>query len=148
MQNEIIAMLKRHEGLKLFPYKCSKNFLTLGVGRNLETNGITEEEANYLLFNDIKRVKEQLKKNFGVYRTFPKRARLVCIDMAFQMGIKGFMSFRNTRELMVLGKWVDASEELLRSKYAILDTPNRALYNSRQLALCQNDKKNQRTAPK
>ena len=39
---------------------------------------------------------------------------------------------------MELGKWVDASEEVLRSKYAI-QTPNRALYNSRQLALCGQD---------
>ena len=86
----------------------------------------------------LSRVQDQLTKNWGVWRTFPEKARLVCIDMCFQMGISGFMSFRETRKLMELGKWLEASEEVLRSRYAI-QTPNRALYNSRQLALCKKD---------
>jgi len=147
--DKVVDMLKRHEGLRTFPYNCSQGFLTCGVGRNLDANGISEEEAHYLLYNDIKKVQEELTKNWGVWRTLPERARLVCIDMTFQMGINGFMGFRNTRKLMQEGKWVEASEELLRSRYAEIQTPNRALYNSRQLALCQiNDKENQRTAPK
>ena len=89
-----------------------------------------------MLGNDIKRVQKELDKSWGVWRTFPEKVRMVCIDMCFQMGITGFMKFRQTRELMELGNWLEASEELLRSKYAI-QTPNRALYNSRQIALCQ-----------
>jgi lysozyme len=136
--DKVVEMLKRHEGLRTFPYNCSEGFLTLGIGRNLDANGISEEEAHYLLYNDINKVQKELTKNWGVWRTFPERARMVCIDMAFQMGITGFMSFRETRKLMELGKWLEASEELLRSRYAV-QTPNRALYNSRQLALCNID---------
>ena len=135
-QDKIKDMLVRHEGLRLHAYKCSEGFLTLGVGRNLDANGISEDEAIYLLGNDIKRVQKELDKSWGVWRTFPEKVRMVCIDMCFQMGITGFMKFRQTRELMELGNWLEASEELLRSKYAI-QTPNRALYNSRQIALCQ-----------
>ena len=138
MLDKIVEMLRRHEGLRLHPYHCSENKLTLGIGRNIEDRGITEDEALFLLNNDIKLVQEELTKNWGVWRTFPEKARMVCIDMTFQMGITGFMSFRETRQLMELGKWVDASEEVLRSKYAI-QTPSRALYNSRQLALCGQD---------
>ena len=136
--DKVVDMLKRHEGLRTFPYNCSEGFLTLGIGRNLDANGISEEEAHYLLYNDIKKVQEELTKNWGVWRTFPEKARMVCIDMAFQMGIAGFMSFTETRKLMELGKWLEASEEVLRSRYAV-QTPNRALYNSRQLALCNID---------
>ena len=135
-QDKIKDMLVRHEGLRLHAYKCSEGFLTLGVGRNLDANGISEDEAMYMLDNDIKRVTKNLENVWGVYRTFPEKARMVCIDMSFQMGISGFMNFRPTRELMEMGSWLEASEELLRSKYAI-QTPSRALYNSRQLALCQ-----------
>ena len=137
-QDKVVDMLKRHEGLKIFPYHCSKNKLTLGIGRNLEDKGISKDEAYYLLNNDIKQVQEQLTKNWGLWRTLPEKARLVWIDMCFQMGITGFMSFKETRKLMELGKWLEASEEVLRSRYAI-QTPNRALYNSRQLALCKKD---------
>jgi len=147
--DRVVEMLRRHEGLRTFPYNCSEGFLTLGIGRNLDANGISEAEAHYLLYNDIKKVQEELTANWGVWRTFPERVRLVCIDMTFQMGITGFMSFRKTRKLMEQGKWLEASEELLRSRYAEVQTPNRALYNSRQLALCHNnDKENQRTASK
>jgi lysozyme len=34
-----------HEGLRLKPYRCSSNKLTIGIGRNIEDVGITEEEA-------------------------------------------------------------------------------------------------------
>ncbi len=136
--DRIVEMLKRHEGLRLNPYHCSANKLTIGIGRNLEDRGITESEAFYLLHGDINLVQEELTKNWGVWRTFPEKARLVCIDMTFQMGITGFMKFKETRKLMELGKWLEASEEVLRSRYGI-QTPNRALYNSRQLALCNKD---------
>ena len=66
--HEAIERLIVHEGLRLKPYKCPAGYLTIGVGRNVETNPITEEEkkvvgdwergitengAKYLLKNDI-----------------------------------------------------------------------------------------------
>lgn len=136
---EIKDMLIKHEGLVCNTYKCSEGKLTIGVGRNLEANGISEDEALYMLDNDIERVKESLDKSFKMWRCMPKRARMVCIDMTFQMGITGFLGFRKTIALMQMGMWLEASEEVLDSKYAI-QTPNRAAFNSRQLALCHGEK--------
>jgi len=146
---EVKQMLVRHEGVVCHVYKCTaeppRN--TIGCGRNLDDNGISEEEAMYLLDNDIKRVKEELNMNFGAWRTMPEKARMVCIDMTFQMGITGFMKFRKTRQLMELGMWLEASEEILDSKYN-LQTPSRCAYNSRQLALCGQNGKDKRRASK
>jgi len=136
-RDKIKDMLVRHEGLRLHAYKCSEGYLTLGVGRNLDANGISEDEAMYILDNDIKRVQEELDRSWGSWRTFPEKARMVCIDMCFQLGISGFMGFRRTRALMEMGMWLEASEEMLDSLWARVQTPNRALYNSRQIALCQ-----------
>ncbi len=140
--DKIKEMLVKHEGLSCNLYKCTANppRNTIGVGRNLDDNGISEDEAMYLLDNDIKRVIESLDKHWHVWRSFPEKAQLVCIDCTFQMGITGWMAFRHTRALMEMECWLEASEEILRSKYAT-QTPNRAAYNSRQLALCQNAKK-------
>ena len=146
-QEEIKQMLIKHEGMVCSPYKCSEGFLTLGVGRNLDANGISEDEAMYLLDNDIKRVIESLNKNWGAWMTQPSNARMVSIDCTFQMGITGWMAFRHTRALMEMGCWLEASEEILRSKYAI-QTPSRAAYNSRQLALCGQDGKDIRRPSK
>ena len=140
MYDEVKEMLIRHEGTMCTLYQCTEDKWTIGVGRNLSDRGITEDEAMYLLDNDIKRVMNQLDEYWTVWRSFEKRGQMVCLDMCFQMGIQGFMGFRRTRALMEMGMWLEASEELLDSKYAI-QTANRANYNSRQLALCGKDGK-------
>ena len=45
----IEEQLLLHEGLRLKPYRCTSNKLTIGVGRNLEDKGISKEEAMRLL---------------------------------------------------------------------------------------------------
>jgi len=45
----IRKLLEFEEGLKLKPYKCPAGKLTIGIGRNLEDRGITEQEAQMLL---------------------------------------------------------------------------------------------------
>ena len=147
MYDNIKEMLIKNEGLVLQVYKDSLGYDTIGVGRCLDKNGISEDEAMYLLENDINRVVANLDKMWEVWRSFPVAAQEVCVDMAFQMGITGFMNFRQTRALMEMGCWLEASEEVLRSKYAV-QTPNRAARNSRKLALCQNAKKNIRPTSK
>lgn len=46
-------MLIRHDGLRLKPYRDTRNKLTIGVGRNLDDVGITREEALMLPNNEI-----------------------------------------------------------------------------------------------
>lgn len=58
--NSIEDQLILHERLKLKPYRCSAGKLTIGVGRNLEDKGISEEEALFLLRNDIAEAELQL----------------------------------------------------------------------------------------
>lgn len=140
MYDKVKEMLIRHEGTMCTLYQCTEDKWTIGVGRNLTDRGITEDESMYLLDNDIKRVMNQLDEYWTIWRSFPEKGQMVCLDMCFQMGIKGFMGFRRTRALMEMGMWLEASEELLDSKYAI-QTSNRANYNSRQLALCGKDGK-------
>ena len=140
MYDKVKEMLVRHEGTMCTLYQCTEDKWTIGVGRNLSDRGITEEEAMYLLDNDIKRVIGQLDQYWTVWRSFPEKAQLCCVDMSFQMGIKGFMGFRRTRALMEMGMWLQASEELLDSRYHV-QLPNRSSYNSRQLALCTKDGK-------
>ena len=120
------------EGMVLKPYHCSQNFLTIGVGRNLESNGITEEEALYLLHNDIQETINKLDKHWEIWRSFPTKAQHVCMDLVFNMGINTWMSFRKTRAFMELGEWEKAGEELLNSQYKE-QVGRRAIFNSEEL---------------
>ena len=146
MLDKVKELLIKHEGMVCHVYKCSEGYETLGVGRNLNANGISEDEAMYMLENDIKRVQEELDRHWGAWRTFPEPARIICLSMTFQLGITGFMGFRRTRALMEMGLWLKASEEMLDSHWAKKQTPNRALYNSRQIALLQDAKDKRRSS--
>ena len=125
------------EGLVLMPYKCSQNFTSIGCGRNLDSRGITEEEAMYLLSNDIESVFKDLDKHLAIWRSYPIEAQYVFIDLCFNLGIHTLLSFRKTLALCQLGEWEKAAAELLRSRYA-RQVGRRAIFNSEQLALCQN----------
>lgn len=124
------------ESMELKLYFCKSNKPTIGVGRNLLDNGITEEEAMYLLNNDISTVIKKLDKHWIAWRKLPITAQYVCIDLVFNMGINSFMSFRFTRSYMELGEWEKAGDELLNSKYAE-QVGRRALFNSEQLKSCK-----------
>ena len=55
---QLIDMLKLHEGVRSKSYLCSAGFETIGVGRNISESGLglSDDEINYLLANDIERV--------------------------------------------------------------------------------------------
>jgi lysozyme len=124
------------EGLELKLYFCKSNKPTIGVGRNCMDNGITEEEAMYLLNNDITNVIKDLDKHWITWRKLPITAQYVCIDVVFNMGINTWMSFRRTRSYMELNEWEKAGDELLNSKYAE-QVGRRAIFNSEQLKSCK-----------
>ncbi len=46
-----ILQLEKHEGLKLKVYKCTEGKQTIGIGRNLEDNPITQDECD-IIFKD------------------------------------------------------------------------------------------------
>ena len=72
--SKLVEMIKRHEGVKSKVYLCSAGYETIGVGRNISESGLglSDDEIDYLLQNDIQRVKEELKDTyfwFGALRS-------------------------------------------------------------------------------
>jgi len=91
---ELEKMLIRHEGMELKPYYCPAGKLTIGVGRNIEDNGITESEALYLLRMDIRRCKNELREIFEDFDDLPKEIQNVLVDMIFNLGKSRFLKFK------------------------------------------------------
>lgn len=123
-----------HEGLKLKPYKCTAGKLTIGVGRNIEDIGITEDEARALLDNDILRVAQELDNGLPWWRDLSDVRQRVLLDMAFNLGTPTLMKFKNTLGLIEAGDFVGASEEMLRSRWAE-QVGQRAITLSKAMAL-------------
>ena len=90
LKDQLIA----HEALRLKPYRCTEGVLTIGVGRSLDTKGISKEEAFYLLDNDITECVTDLSSLFYEFNNFPESIQHVLIDMRFNLGSTGFRKFK------------------------------------------------------
>lgn len=131
--NEAVQRLVLHEGIRLKPYRCPKGYLTIGVGRNLETNpltaeerrligdwrdGIIKEQAFYLLRNDIRRVVGECEQYIPFWKQLDNERQYALVDMAFNLGVKGLLGFKKMLTAMGVGNWGQAANECLASKYA------------------------------
>ena len=116
--SQLIEQLKRHEGLRLKPYKCTADKLTIGVGRNLEDVGISEEEADMLLMNDIKRARTQLLDRFPWTSELDEVRFSALINFTFNVGIGTVSKFVNAMALLKDGSYDMAADEFLNSRWA------------------------------
>ncbi len=113
------TLLIKHEGLRLRPYRCTSGKLTIGVGRNLEDCGITEQEAKELLQNDILRCELELITNIpDIYNNLSENRKLVLLDMCFNIGIKGLLQFKTTLGFIKSEEYEKAANQMLTTKWA------------------------------
>jgi lysozyme len=113
----LIDILKRDEGVRLFPYKDTVGKWTIGVGRNLDDVGISLDEAEYLLRNDIRKVEADARK-YPWYAGLNDARKAVVLSMIFNMGAEGFAGFKNTIASIAAGNYEDAASRMLRSKWS------------------------------
>lgn len=119
MSNTLIERIIKHEALKLKPYRCSAGKLTIGVGRNLDDNGITEEEARYLLKNDIRNCHSECLHNFPFYAEMDSVRQGVILEMCFNLGINRLKGFKKMLKACELKNYALASQEMLNSRWAL-----------------------------
>lgn len=117
--DQLKRQLIGHEGLKLKPYKCTSGKLTIGVGRNLEAKGVTEQEALFMLDNDIIYFEEELRRRLPSFRTFSGTRQAVLVNMAFNLGVNGLLNFKNMLNALEREDYDEAAVELLNSHYAV-----------------------------
>jgi len=117
-KNNLKKQLVKHEGLRLKVYKCTANKLTIGIGRNLEDNGITEQEAMLMLDNDIEKIYSDLNRRFSWFNIMTPNRQEVVINMVFNLGIGGFLKFKNTIHFLASSQYEQAAIEMLESKWA------------------------------
>lgn len=111
--------LTLHEGLQLQPYIDTVGKITIGVGRNLDDKGISEAEAQYLLFNDMEEVKKSLSIALPWTAQLDEIRYRVIFDMCFNLGITRLLQFKNTLAAVKRGDYTEAASLMLQSKWAI-----------------------------
>lgn len=118
---KLLEMLKRHEGVETHAYECSAGKITVGVGRNIDQDGgigLTEDEIDYLLQNDIERVMLELVSEYDWFNDLDDVRKDAMIDIAFNLGQTRLRLFKRALAAMEAGKYKDAATEFLDSKWA------------------------------
>ena len=130
MESELIRQLKRDEGTRATAYTDSMGWLTIGVGRLIDSRkpgaGLRPDEIDYLLHNDIADRVQALTKALPWFAKLDQARQGVLINMAFQLGMDGLLAFRQTLGLVRDGKYAEAAVQMLKSKWATTQTPERA----------------------
>jgi len=116
---QIASDLRQDEGFSQYPYLDTEGHLTVGYGRNLDAKGISNAEADMLLRNDIIASQHALAQVLPVSSKLGKTRYRVLINMMFNLGINGFMSFRKMRQAIFKQDFNRAADEMLDSKWAM-----------------------------
>lgn len=114
----LIDVLVRHEGLRNKPYEDTSGHLTIGVGRNLDTMGLSDDEIYYLLKNDIRRCETELDNSFRWYKDLDQVRQEAMINLCFNLGITRLRKFKLALRAMEVKDYEDASDEFLDSLWA------------------------------
>jgi len=115
---QIEDMLILHEGMKRKPYTDTQGHLTIGVGRNLDSMGLSDDEVYYLLRNDIRRCENELADTFDWFAGLNKIRKEAMINICFNVGITSLRRFSRALAAMSVGDYSLASTEFLDSHWA------------------------------
>ena len=118
--SKLVEMLRLHEGVRYKVYVCSEGYETIGVGRNISEGGLglSKDEVDFLLVNDIKRVEDELTRNFPWFSELNEARRYAMIYIAFNLGLTRLRSFVNALEAMSHGQYDIAANEFMDSRWS------------------------------
>lgn len=121
--NRLLESTKLNEGYRKFMYKCTMGRNTIGYGYNLDA-GMEPDEAEALLRIKLSKAIDFLVTTYPWMLHIPKEAQEVFIEMAYQLGHRGFSMFRRMLAAAEKGDWSDAASEMYDSNW-FFQTPNR-----------------------
>jgi lysozyme len=126
---ELTQQLRTDEGVDRCAYTDTLGFWTIGVGRLIDRRkpgaGLRDDEIAYLLNNDIDDRINALTAKLPWFQDLDDPRKGVLLNMSFQLGTAGLLGFANTLQLVHEGKYEQAADAMLASRWA-QQTPNRA----------------------
>jgi len=120
MTEKLLEMLKRHEGVRSHVYLCSAGYETIGVGRNISKSGmgLSDDEVDYLLENDIVRVIKELSSEYPWFKDLDDVRKDAMIDISFNLGATRLRGFKRALAAMEVADYTTAAKEFLDSKWS------------------------------
>jgi lysozyme len=126
-RDKLIFDLKRDEGYVPHAYEDSLGYLTIGYGTLIDKRGggIPEDVASILLQRHVDENIAKVNKQLPWLSKHPEHVQRAIHNMAYQLGVAGLLSFKNTLRLVEQKRYNEAADNALLSLWA-KQTPNRA----------------------
>lgn len=112
------AQLKIDEGKRNKPYRDTVGKLSIGIGRNLDDKGLSDEEIAYLLDNDITDAERDARHLFPTFDKLTEVRKAVLVNLCFNLGRERAAGFKKLRKAIQDEDWSQASRELVNSLWA------------------------------
>ena len=118
--SKLVEMLRLHEGVRYKVYLCSEGYETIGVGRNISEGGLglSKDEVDYLLVNDIKRVQDELTRSYPWFARLDDVRRDAMVDICFNIGLTRLRGFVNALAAMSRSQYEIAADEFMDSRWS------------------------------
>lgn len=117
-KERLFSQLRLHEGVETKPYKCTAGYLTIGVGRNIEERGLSDDEIDYILGNDVDIATSELASTFAWFSGLDDVRMRVVVDMVFNLGMPRFKQFQNMIAAIEAEDWSEAAAQMMDSRWA------------------------------
>jgi lysozyme len=111
-------LLLKHEGKRAVAYVDTAGKITIGVGRNLIDEGVSDDEITFMLDNDINRVFRELVTNVPSFGSLDDTRQHVLMDMDFNLGLSRFRLFVKMLAALERRDFETAANEMLDSKWS------------------------------
>ena len=122
-------MIARHEGYEPRVYKCTNGYDTIGYGFAIKDLFMDKEIADLILDKKIRGLLARIEGDDDWDSWFFDKSETVqdvLVNMIFQIGFSGVKKFKKTIQYIKDDNFLLAGEEMLDSKWARSDSPNRA----------------------
>ncbi len=108
-----------HEGREKDLYQCSAGKWSIGIGHNLEDNGVSDAVIDLMFKEDIQESIVDLVETLfpGQFEQLPENVQHVLIDMRFQLGFNRFRKFKNMIAAVQIEDWQKMAREMKDSAW-------------------------------
>jgi len=114
-----ITQLERDEGFRPRPYKDHLGHWSVGYGWSLETGPpLSEETARIILNEHVGMIVADLHSRLPWTKQLSQPRFGVLVNMAFNLGIHGLMSFRRMMAALKTEDYDRVAEEMISSRWA------------------------------
>jgi lysozyme len=105
------------EGYSEDLYKCSAGFWTIGIGHNIEANGLPKPIIDALFTYDVDTALNALDRTDPNWREHPEEVQRALVNLMFNLGEGKWLKFVNTRAAFARKDYLAAAAGLKASKW-------------------------------